>query len=485
MNNKVKEPISNEVVYRITLVLVSVIAGFFFIKNVTAKNTVAMVVIGSTLGVFAILQIIVNILKNKMIKYATVSVAMILVIAFVSLFSGASFTDDFALFLAAIGLGGMYFKTRFPVIQLILADILLIVMCTIQPYKAGEMGQFRLCMITFNVAAIVLCMMINRGQAFIKKSNKRAEDVEKVIASLAEMNMELNNNFDATEERMKYLAKTNTYMEDQTRELKEDSKDITQGVDNTLSTCNDAKQKINFSRENIKLLDEEVKVFEKTLKDNEENIHDMVTNFTLVKNSSQDIARVFEDIQEQTRQIVNVLKQLKNIASSTTMLSINASIESARAGESGKGFAVVAGQIKDLADESNIFSDEVEKVVAEMCEKVEDSAQSIAESVKDTDKSLASLEQLRESFARLTDNFEKIYNNIEEENNSITAVGYSFDEIENNVVKMNDMTRKNQNSVAEITKIARIYADNMIKIKGDTAKLKSLAETMENELVNS
>ena len=65
--------------------------------------------------------------------------------------------------------------------------------------------------------------------------------------------------------------------------------------------------------------------------------------------------------------------------------------------------------IKDLADESNIFSDEVEKVVAEMCEKVEASAQSIAESVEDTDKSLASLEQLRESFTRLTDNFEKIY----------------------------------------------------------------------------
>jgi methyl-accepting chemotaxis protein len=299
------------------------------------------------------------------------------------------------------------------------------------------------------------------------------------------MNAELNDNFENTEERMAYLQKANIFMEDQTKELKKDSKDITQGVDTTLATCNNAKEKINQSRQNIKFLDEGVKLFEKTLKDNEENMQDMVNNFTLVKDSSQDIARVFEDIQEQTKEIVNVLKQLKNIASSTTMLSINASIEAVRAGESGKGFAVVAGQIKDLAVESNNFSDEVEKVVAQMCEKVESSVVSIEESVQDTDKSLESLQQLKESFVALTDNFEKIYTNIEEENESITAVGYSFDEIENSVVKMNDMTKKNQNSVSQITKIAKVYADNMIKIKKDTDKLKGLAESMEKELVNS
>ena len=37
------------------------------------------------------------------------------------------------MFLAAIGLGGMYFKKSFPIVQLILSDILLIVMSTLQP----------------------------------------------------------------------------------------------------------------------------------------------------------------------------------------------------------------------------------------------------------------------------------------------------------------------------------------------------------------
>ena len=65
---KIKEPISNEVVYKITLILVSVIATFFFIKNVISKQTGAMIVIGVTLAIFAIVQIVVNILKNKTVK---------------------------------------------------------------------------------------------------------------------------------------------------------------------------------------------------------------------------------------------------------------------------------------------------------------------------------------------------------------------------------------------------------------------------------
>lgn len=482
---KIKEPISNEMVYRVTLVLVSVLSGFFFLKNVAAKNKAAMIVIGVTLAVFAVLQIIMNILKNKTIKYASVSVAMLLTIAFISLFSGEAFSDDFSLFLAAIGLGGMYFKKSFPIVQLILSDILLIVMSTLQPEKAGDMGQFRLCFITFNVAAIVLCIVIQRGYAFIEKSNKRAEEVERVIASLAEMNMELNNNFETAEERMNYLQKANIHMEKHTKELKQDSKDITSGVDMTLSTCNDAKDKIDQTKNNIKFLDYGVKLFEQTLKDNEANMEDMVNNFTLVKKSSEDISRVFEDIQEQSRLIAGVMKQLKNIASSTTMLSINASIEAVRAGESGKGFAVVAGQIKDLAIESNNFSDEVEKIVTEMCEKVESSVINIEESVADTDKSLESLSQLKESFSILTDSFESIYYNIEEESDSISEVECSFEEIENNIVKVNDMTKRNQTCVEQITKIASLYADNMMKMKSDTGKLKRLAESMESELVNS
>ncbi len=67
---------------------------------------------------------------------------------------------------------------------------------------------------------------------------------------------------------------------------------------------------------------------------------------------------------ESSVQIGNVIKVITSIAQQTNLLALNATIEAARAGEAGKGFAVVANEVKELAKQTAIATEEISGKIA-------------------------------------------------------------------------------------------------------------------------
>ncbi|MDR1072935.1 MAG: methyl-accepting chemotaxis protein [Treponema sp.] len=111
------------------------------------------------------------------------------------------------------------------------------------------------------------------------------------------------------------------------------------------------------------------------------------------------LAEVSTNIQEIARESAGLLEinaVMENIASQTNILSMNAAIEAAHAGESGKGFAVVAGEIRKLAESSGKQS----KTISDVLKKIKDSIDKIT---KSTNEVLLHFEAISEGVQTVTD----------------------------------------------------------------------------------
>ncbi len=83
-----------------------------------------------------------------------------------------------------------------------------------------------------------------------------------------------------------------------------------------------------------------------------------------IMNQNNKVLETIGDFVENTNKVKEITQGIIDISGQTNLLSLNASIESARAGEAGKGFAVVAEEIRKLADETNTLTGNIANIVS-------------------------------------------------------------------------------------------------------------------------
>ena len=111
-----------------------------------------------------------------------------------------------------------------------------------------------------------------------------------------------------------------------------------------------------------------------------------------------DIAKQIEDTNAAIEHIKDAVEMISSIASQTNLLALNASIEAARAGEAGKGFAVVAEEIKNLSEQTNASTSEINQNVIEIVGKSQKSVELSAQVAEIIVKEQEYIQDTKEKF---------------------------------------------------------------------------------------
>ncbi|MDF3981034.1 methyl-accepting chemotaxis protein [Luteibacter sp. PPL201] len=109
-----------------------------------------------------------------------------------------------------------------------------------------------------------------------------------------------------------------------------------------------------------------------------------------------DVVRTMDAIQDSTRSIEDILDLIDSIAFQTNLLSLNAAIEAAHAGETGKGFAVVADEVRQLATRSGAASRQIHALIAEARDRVDTGARMVGNAGTAMDEILGAVDHVTE-----------------------------------------------------------------------------------------
>lgn len=80
-----------------------------------------------------------------------------------------------------------------------------------------------------------------------------------------------------------------------------------------------------------------------------QRVKDSATSIQTARKDSQETTEKLAELVNQSQHIYNILNLIRDVAEQTNLLSLNARIEAARAGDAGRGFSVVAEEVKKLS----------------------------------------------------------------------------------------------------------------------------------------
>ena len=183
-------------------------------------------------------------------------------------------------------------------------------------------------------------------------NSQRTDDIGVLLQSFDEMLRMLKKQTMEIIEGTAQLVSTITEIAASTTEFAANSAETATSVAEISTTVEEVRQTSSVSNEKAEDIAHASDKVTEVAENGEKATNEVILSMTRIKNEVESVADSIIKLSSQTQNIGEIIGAVNDIADQSNLLSVNASIEAAKAGEYGKGFAVVAQEVKTLANQS-------------------------------------------------------------------------------------------------------------------------------------
>jgi len=197
----------------------------------------------------------------------------------------------------------------------------------------------------------------------------------------------------------------------------------------------------------------------------------------VLKHMVENTQPVFQ-LANKVEKIKVVIDVIDDIAQKTNMLSLNASIEATRAGETSKGFALVVDEIRSMADNSKRSSQDIRKIIENILEDNHAVTEALTKSQEGVNQGRGTIHRLVDTFGETLKGVKDIAMTIKEVENVTGKQVKQMRGLLNHFQELSLLADKNFVSTRKTTIATRNQKEDMIKIVKAMKALKALSEKM-------
>jgi twitching motility protein PilJ len=190
-------------------------------------------------------------------------------------------------------------------------------------------------------------------------------------------------------------------------------------------------------------------------------VHKSISGMNTIRDQIQETSKRIKRLGESSQEIGDIVELINDIAEQTNILSLNAAIQAAMAGDAGRGFAVVADEVQRLAERSADATKQIEALVktiqtdtAEAVTSMERSTSEVVSGAKlaeDAGTALSEIEQVSEKLAELIEN---ISDATKKQTVAASNITQTMDSILEITTKTTEETDETANSITNLADLA-------------------------------